>query len=90
MTTLNIIDISHVENYCPQDRLVPDELQNCHAHYRWDRQVWEVAYYHGYREPRFPVPAVDYYSSTKREHIPIGNMMEWYFDVDQTIFHRGN
>lgn len=58
MTTLNIIDISHVENYCPQDRLVPDELQNCHAHYRWDREVWQVAYYKGYREPRFSVPAL--------------------------------
>jgi hypothetical protein len=87
---LDIIDISVSDNYSSQDRLVPDERQNHHSHCRWDRQMWMWCYYKGYRKPHYPVPAIDYYSSTKREHIPIGNVMEWYFDVGQTIYHRGD
>lgn len=55
---IEIIDISVKDYASPQHKLVPDELQNCHSHYRWDREMWTLSYHHGYREPRFPVPAI--------------------------------
>lgn len=52
-----IIDLTIV-NDCCSDRLLYDEKARFEGHAAMDQESYEGSYYHGYRKPRYAVPAV--------------------------------
>ena len=54
---VNLIDLTVVYD-CASNRLLYDEGFKYKAHAMMDLETWTGSYYHGYREPRYPVPAV--------------------------------
>jgi hypothetical protein len=56
---MDIIDISYPGYWCfLGTKVMPDEMEDFFRHRIWDHNMWKWCYYRGYREPRYPVPAL--------------------------------